>query len=110
MSLTRFSIFPLLLFAWTQYQNPQRSLECLQRCLKLADAINSADPSNGDLFIDLLEDYVYFFENKNPVISKAFIDGLVSLIKDHLGGGFGGGRGNAGQFTEILSYINRNLA
>lgn len=66
------------------YQNPQRTLECLQRSLKLADASATAAPSNVTLFVDLLENYVYFFEENNPVITEAYISGLVALIWEHL--------------------------
>jgi Vacuolar protein sorting-associated protein 35 len=66
------------------YKNPQRTLECLQRSLKLADACVTSDPRNGYLFVDLLEDYLYFFEEGNPVITDAYITGLVALIQEHL--------------------------
>uniref|UniRef100_A0A7S3LID7 Vacuolar protein sorting-associated protein 35 n=1 Tax=Amphora coffeiformis TaxID=265554 RepID=A0A7S3LID7_9STRA len=66
------------------YRNAQRSLECLQRSLKLADSCTSANPSNVDLFVELLEHYLYLFEKKSPTISAGYITGLVSLIKEHL--------------------------
>ena len=68
----------------SNYKNPQRTLECLQRSLKLADASVNSDPCNVYLFVDLLEDYLYFFEQGNPVITDAYITGLVALIKEHL--------------------------
>ena len=66
------------------YRNAQRSLECLQRSLKLADSCTSSNPSNIDLFVELLEHYLYLFEMKSPTISAGYITGLVSLIKEHL--------------------------
>jgi hypothetical protein len=68
----------------TGYKNPQRTLECLQRSLKLADASVNSDPKNVYLFVDLLEDYLYFFEEGNPVITDAYISGLLALIREHL--------------------------
>jgi vacuolar protein sorting-associated protein 35 len=65
------------------YANAQRTLECLQRSLKLADSCTSADASNLSLFVDLLEHYMYFFEKKCPTITGNYITGLVALIKEH---------------------------
>jgi hypothetical protein len=74
------------------YSNPQRGLECLQRALKLADACTGANPANLNLFVDLLDHYLFFFENNNPSISGNYITGLVALIKEHADnlGQFGG--------------------
>lgn len=41
-------------------------------------------PSNVTLFVDLLENYVYFYEECNPVITEAYVTGLVALIREHL--------------------------
>jgi len=67
------------------YQNPQRALECLQRSLKIADICVSSSPVNLQLFIDILETYLYHFERLNPIISDKFISGLVALINEHIG-------------------------
>eukprot|EP00566_Odontella_aurita_P002104 CAMPEP_0113543468 /NCGR_PEP_ID=MMETSP0015_2-20120614/10174_1 /TAXON_ID=2838 /ORGANISM="Odontella" /LENGTH=1074 /DNA_ID=CAMNT_0000443629 /DNA_START=285 /DNA_END=3508 /DNA_ORIENTATION=- /assembly_acc=CAM_ASM_000160 len=65
--------------------HPQRVLECLQRALKIADACSMASPSNVQLFVDILDYYVYYFERKNPVITDKFVSGLVALINEHMG-------------------------
>lgn len=65
------------------YDNAQRSLECLQRALKLADSCTTSNPSNVQLFVDLLEHYLFFFQNGHPSISGNYINGLVALIKQH---------------------------
>jgi vacuolar protein sorting-associated protein 35 len=67
-----------------KYSNPQRSLECLQRALKLADACTTENPIHVRLFIDLLDHYLFFFENGNPLITHAYITGLIALIKEHI--------------------------
>jgi len=105
--------FPTDSHSSARYSNPQRALECLQRSLKLADACTSANPSNVQLFVDLLEQYVFFFENKNPAISSNYITGLIALIKEHLSNleSFGGDSWSAseakGQFFEVVRYIKR---
>lgn len=75
------------------YRNAQRALECLQRALKLADSCTSANSEDINLFVDLLDHYLFFFDKKCPTISDAYVTGLVALIKEHignLGGGMGG--------------------
>jgi len=66
------------------FQNPPRSLECLQRALKLADSSTCASAGNVYLFVELLDHYVCFFEERNPVVSEVYITGLVALIREHL--------------------------
>jgi vacuolar protein sorting-associated protein 35 len=66
------------------YSNPQRTLECLQRSIKLADTLATTDPECVRLFVDLLESYVHFFEENNPVITEVFINGLITLIREHI--------------------------
>merc|ERR1712238_59702 len=68
----------------TAYRNPQRVLECLQRSLKIADACSMASSSNVHLFIDILDNYVYYFEKENPLITEKFVSGLIALINEHL--------------------------
>jgi vacuolar protein sorting-associated protein 35 len=66
------------------YCNPQRTLECLQRSIKLADTLTSSDPECVRLFVDLLESYVHFFEENNPVITEVFINGLITLTRENI--------------------------
>ena len=66
------------------YRNPQRVLECLQRSLKIADACCMASPSNVQLFVDILDQYLYFYERECPVIVDKFVSGLVALINEHM--------------------------
>lgn len=94
------------------YSNPQRGLECLQRALKLADACTSSNPANVQLFVDLLEHYLFFFEKQHPSITGNYITGLVALIKEHTDNlaNFGGVEANAvadakAHFLEIVRHI-----
>lgn len=66
------------------YRNPQRALECLQRSLKIADVCVSSSPVNLHLFVDVLDMYLYHFENHNPVVTDKFITGLIALINEHI--------------------------
>lgn len=66
------------------YRHPQRVLECLQRSLKIADACTMASASNVNLFIDVLDHYVFYFEKGTPLITDRFVSGLIALINEHL--------------------------
>ncbi|KAL7452951.1 hypothetical protein ACHAWC_004663 [Mediolabrus comicus] len=66
------------------YHNPQRVLECLQRGLKIADACSRQSSSNIQLFVEILDYYVYYYEVGNPAITDKFVSGLIALIKEHL--------------------------
>jgi vacuolar protein sorting-associated protein 35 len=92
-----------------KYSNPQRALECLQRSLKLADACTATNPAHVNLFVDLLEHYVYFFERKNPLITHAYVTGLVALIKEHLSNlsALGKDEEAKDQFLEVVRYIKQ---
>lgn len=96
----------------TEYSNPQRALECLQRSLKLADACTSASPGNVKLFVNLLEHYVLFFEKKNPHVTHAYISGLVALIREHINSKDAMGSDTdvseaKAQFLEVIAYIKK---
>jgi vacuolar protein sorting-associated protein 35 len=103
--------------AYAEYGSPQRSLECLQRSLKLADASTSANPSHVGLFVELLEHYLFFFEKKNPLVSHNYISGLVALIKEHLHNLVQSFEGDSravvdarGHFQEVIRYIRKKKA
>lgn len=66
------------------YRQPQRVLECLQRALKIADALTKSAPSNLYLLVDILDRYIYFFERKNPLITDKFLSTLIALINEHI--------------------------
>ncbi|GAX24812.1 hypothetical protein FisN_18Lh105 [Fistulifera solaris] len=98
----------------TSYSNPQRALECLQRSLKLADSCTNTNPSHLRLFVELMEHYVFFFENKNPSISPTYISGLAALIKEHLSNNMGSGDLGVVEardhFMELLRYVKDKKA
>ena len=67
-----------------RYKNPQRTLECLQRSLKVADVCVSSNPGNLQLFVDIFDIYLYHFEKENPMISDKYISGLIALVNEHI--------------------------
>jgi len=96
-----------------KYSNAQRALECLQRSLKLADACTSMNAAHLNLFVDLLEHYVFFFEKRNELITHAYITGLVALVKEHVGNQTSYGEDAAAtraQFLAVVRYIKQKKA
>jgi vacuolar protein sorting-associated protein 35 len=93
----------------SKYSNPQRALECLQRSLKLADACTTVDPACVTLFVELLEHYLYFFEKKNPLITHAYISGLIALINEHLNSlnAIGNDKEAKAHFIEVIRTIKK---
>lgn len=93
------------------YQNPQRVLECLQRALKIADMCTNASPANLQLFVDIFDKYVYYYEKENPYITDKFISGLIALVNEHINSiGVHNPVIMAAkeQFIQTVNYIERN--
>jgi len=61
----------------------KRVLECLQKSLKVADSSMNA-ASNVLLFVEILNQYLYFFEHRNEVVAVKYLSSIVSLIKTNL--------------------------
>ena len=109
VSLCAYLFYPAGAEGEMKCNNPQRALECLQRSLKLADTATASQPSNVKLFVDLLEHYIFFFEMKNPVITHAYITGLVALTKEHISSREGTGEPGVQEakkhLTEVVQYL-----
>merc|ERR1711991_1311757 len=65
------------------YHDGRRVLECLQRSLKIADVCMTSS-MHVHLFVEILNEYLYYFENGNPSITPNYIQGLIALINDHV--------------------------
>ncbi|KAJ9061763.1 retromer complex subunit Vps35 [Entomophthora muscae] len=60
-----------------------RALETLQRALKIADGV--MDPLvHFELFVEILNHYLYFFTMGCDPVNARYINGLLELIKTHL--------------------------
>lgn len=65
------------------YHDGSRSLECLQKALKLADAC--IDPLTSiELFIEILNRYIYYYDHQNEFILPKFLNGLIDLIRQNI--------------------------
>ena len=65
------------------FHDAKRVLECLQRSLKIADVCMTSS-MHVHLFVEILNEYLYYFENGNPSITPNYIQGLIALINDHI--------------------------
>lgn len=65
------------------YRDGKRVLECLQRALRVADACMDTAVS-VELFVEILNRYVYYFEQQNEAITIKYINGLIELIHSNL--------------------------
>ncbi|KAF2872161.1 vacuolar protein sorting-associated protein 35 [Massariosphaeria phaeospora] len=65
------------------YRDGKRVLECLQRALRVADACMDAAVS-VELFVEILNRYVYYFDQENDSVTTKYLNGLIELIHSNL--------------------------
>ncbi|ODQ49918.1 vacuolar protein sorting-associated protein VPS35 [Saitoella complicata NRRL Y-17804] len=62
---------------------PNRVLECLQRALKIADACMDTQTSVS-LFVEILDQFIYYYERQTESITPKFINGLIELCQQNI--------------------------
>ncbi|CAK7274806.1 retromer complex subunit Vps35 [Sporothrix epigloea] len=65
------------------YRDGKRVLECLQRALRVADSCMEAATSI-ELFVEILDRYVYYFDQQNESVTTKYLNGLIELIHSNL--------------------------
>ncbi|KAJ3158528.1 Vacuolar protein sorting-associated protein 35 [Geranomyces michiganensis] len=65
------------------YRDGRRVLECLQKALKIADSVMEKS-LNVQLFVEILERYVWYFEKRNDAITVKYLNSLIDLIQTNL--------------------------
>lgn len=65
------------------FRDGNRVLECLQRALRVADACMDVAVS-VELFVEILNRYLYFFDRGNDKVTVKYITGLIDLIQRNL--------------------------
>jgi len=66
-------------------RNGQRVLECLQKSLKIADACVDTQ-AQLQLFVEILNEYLFFFKNNVEQVTADYISLLISLIETKFSG------------------------
>ncbi|KAM4067017.1 vacuolar protein sorting-associated protein 35 domain-containing protein [Hirsutella rhossiliensis] len=67
------------------YRDGKRVLECLQRALRVADSCMETAASI-ELFVEILDRYVYYFDQQNESVTTKYLNGLIELIHSNLAG------------------------
>lgn len=65
-------------------RDSRRVLECLQKCLKIADIAVQSSTSHVCLFTDILDKYIYYYERDNHEVTVDFIQNLLALCAEHV--------------------------
>ncbi|KAL2164839.1 hypothetical protein VTH06DRAFT_135 [Thermothelomyces fergusii] len=65
------------------YRDGKRVLECLQRSLRVADSCMETATSI-ELFVEILDRYAYYFDQKNESVTTKYLNGLIELIHTSL--------------------------
>jgi len=65
------------------YRDGKRVLECLQRALRVADACMDSAVS-VELFVEILNRYVYYFDQQNEQVTIKYLNGLIELIHSNV--------------------------
>lgn len=89
------------------YRDGKRVLECLQRALRVADACMDTAVS-VELFVEILNRYVYYFDQENEAVTTKYLNGLIELIQSNLsagGEGVAGLEGPRRHFLRTVEYI-----
>mmetsp|Transcript_11180 Transcript_11180/g.17014 ORF Transcript_11180/g.17014 Transcript_11180/m.17014 type:complete len:385 (+) Transcript_11180:1394-2548(+) len=86
----------------TRYADCDRVLECMQRSLKIASVCNP------NIFVEILDRYIFYYENNNPLIHVRYLSGLIALINEQIGSEDGGqamGSAVKAHYRNTLEYI-----
>lgn len=78
------SIYTCSHLFWKEgHKDGKRVLECLQKSLKIADMCMDSS-INVHLFVEILNQYLYYYLKKNEAITSTYLDSLISLINTNL--------------------------
>ncbi|RKO90980.1 vacuolar protein sorting-associated protein 35 [Blyttiomyces helicus] len=66
------------------YRDGRRVLECLKKALKIADSVMDR-VVNVELFVEILERYIWYFEMRNDQITVKYLTTMMDLIQTNLG-------------------------
>lgn len=86
--------------------------ECLQKCVRVSEQCVSTNPNMVILFLETLDNYVYYYEHGCPEINLLQINTLLTICRDHCtalrsGAMGGGGLADADAREEILEYFGQ---
>lgn len=62
----------------------QKVLECMQKCLKIIDALVQSDRKQVQLWVEVLDKYIYYYEAQCDKVNLDFIQDLTNLCVEHI--------------------------
>jgi len=62
----------------------KRVLECLQKCLKITDAVVQSDSKHVVLWVEMLDKYISYYEAQVEEVTSKFIQSLLNLCSEHI--------------------------
>jgi len=62
----------------------KRVLECLQKCLKVADNVVTSDSKQVGLWVEMLDKYCYYYERECEDVTVKFVQSLINLCFEHI--------------------------
>ncbi|KAJ3041180.1 Vacuolar protein sorting-associated protein 35, partial [Rhizoclosmatium hyalinum] len=65
------------------WRDGKKVLECLQKALKIADSVLET-AVNTELFVEILEQYIWFYESGNDYINVSYLNSLIDLIQSNI--------------------------
>ncbi|KAJ3126281.1 Vacuolar protein sorting-associated protein 35 [Physocladia obscura] len=93
------------------WRDGRKVLDCLQKSLKVADSILETHVNTG-LFVEILEQYIWFYESGNDYIEVKYLNSLIDLINTNISNSSLSGSSNAipekvtRHFHNILLRLN----
>jgi len=71
---------------WTNggVRDAKRVLECLQKSLKIAYTCIDSSIKHVNLFVEVLNEYLYYFEYKNEAVTVKYLNDLIKLIETNM--------------------------
>uniref|UniRef100_A0A0G4IAI5 Vacuolar protein sorting-associated protein 35 n=1 Tax=Chromera velia CCMP2878 TaxID=1169474 RepID=A0A0G4IAI5_9ALVE len=67
-----------------QRRDAVRVTECLQKCLRIADVAMQSSNAHAILFVDILDKYIFYVEQKCDAIDPQVVGQLISLCAENL--------------------------
>ncbi|KAK5938209.1 retromer complex subunit Vps35 [Knufia obscura] len=90
------------------YRDGKRVLECLQRALRVADACMDTAVS-VELFVEILNRYVYYFDQQNETVTTKYLNGLIELIHSNLSTSAAEAANNSAQQNQALENPKKHF-
>jgi len=87
----------------------KRVLECLQKCLKIADNVVTSDSKQVGLWVEMLDKYAYYYEHECEEVTVKFVQSLINLCFEHISFAENDAQ-SAGEGRQARAHLQASLA